>query len=67
MFLLVSNDQKDAGEYEQANNITTMGGRPGLFLMGWDSESVGCGFEFLHCILDGHFSQIFVVKIVMFV
>ena len=26
----------------------------------------GHGFESLHCILDGHFSHIFVVKIVMF-
>ena len=24
-----------------------------------------CGFESQHCILDGHFSHIFVVKIVM--
>ena len=35
--------------------------------MGGESCSEGCGFESQHCILDGHFSHIFVVKIVMFV
>ena len=33
--------------------------------MGRDSCSKGCEFESRHCILDGHFSHIFVVKIVM--
>ena len=30
---------------------------------GRDSRSKGHGFEFRHCILDGHFSHLFVVKI----
>ena len=33
---------------------------------GGDSCSEGCGFESQHCILDGHFSHTFVVRIVMF-
>ena len=32
-------------------------------VMGGDSRSKGCGFESRHCILEGHFSHIFVVKI----
>ena len=40
-----------------------MGGSPGLVVMGGDSRSKGCGFESRHCILEGHFSHIFVVKI----
>ena len=43
----------------------SVGGSPGLVVMGRDSRSEGCGFESWHCILDGHFSQIFVVKNVM--
>ena len=43
------------------------GGCPGLVVMGGDSFSEGCGFKFRHCTQDGHFSHIFVVKIVMFV
>ena len=44
------------------------GGSPGLVVMGGDSCSKGRGFESRYCILDGHFSRIFVVKIVgMFV
>ena len=35
-------------------------------VMGGDSCREGCGFESQHHILDGHFSQIFVVNIVMF-
>ena len=35
--------------------------------MGGDSFSKGHGFESQHCIVDGHFSHLFVVKIVMFV
>ena len=38
----------------------------GLVVMGGDSHSEGRGFESQHRILDGHFSQIFVVKIVVF-
>ena len=44
-----------------------MGGSPGLVLMEGDSCSSGRGFEYQHHILDGHFSRLFVVKIVMFV
>ena len=36
-------------------------------VMGGDSCSEGRWFEFLHHVLDGHFSHIFVVKIVMIV
>ena len=39
----------------------------GLVAMGRDSRSKGRGFESWHHILDGHFSHVFVVKIVMFV
>ena len=34
-------------------------------VMGEDSCSKGCEFEFWHRILDGNFSHLFVVKIVM--
>ena len=34
--------------------------------MGGDSCSKGCGFESQRHILDGHFSHLFVAKIVMF-
>ena len=44
-----------------------MGGSPGLVVMGDDSCSRGHGFESQHQILDGHFSHLFVVKIVLFV
>ena len=36
-------------------------------VMGGDSCSEVCGFNNQHCILDGHFSHLFAVKIVMFV
>ena len=42
------------------------GGSPGLGFTGGDSCSEGLGFESQYCILDGHFSHTFVVKIVMF-
>ena len=48
-------------------NFFVLGGSPGLVIMGGDSCSEGCGFESQHRILDGHFSRLFVVKIVMFV
>ena len=38
---------------------------PGLVVMGGDSCFEGHGFESQHHILDGYFSHIFVVKIVM--
>ena len=34
-------------------------------VMGGDSRSEDCGLESQHCILDGHFSHSFVVKIGM--
>ena len=40
-------------------------GSPGLVVMGGNSCSKGCEFESRHCILDGHFSRLFVEKIVM--
>ena len=40
-----------------------MGGSPGLVVMGGDSCSEGRGFESQCCILDGHFSHQFVVKL----
>ena len=40
---------------------------PGLGVMGGDSLSRGCGFEFQHRILDGHVSPYLVLKIVKFV
>ena len=49
------------------NGKTTLSESPGLVVMGGDSCSEGCVFESQHCILVGHFSHIFVVKIVMFV
>ena len=36
-------------------------------VMGRDSRTEGCGFESQHCRLDGHFSHIFVVNLVLFV
>ena len=39
-------------------------GSPGLVIIGGDSCN---GFEFHHLILDGYFSHIFVLKIVMVV
>ena len=39
----------------------------GLVVMGGDSCSKGCEFKSRHRILDGHFSHLFVVKIVMLV
>ena len=40
---------------------------PGLVVTGGDSCSKGHGFESQYHILDGHFSKLFVVKIVTFV
>ena len=44
-----------------------MGRIPGLVVTGVDLCVRGCGFESRHHILDGHFSHLFVVKIVLFV
>ena len=49
------------------SNKISFAGSPVLVVMGRDSRSKGCGFESRHCTLDGHFSHVFVVKIVMFV
>ena len=43
-----------------------LGGSPGIVVMGGDSCPEGNGFESQHHILDGHFSYLFVVRIVMF-
>ena len=45
--------------------IISSGGSPGLVVMGGDSSTDGRGFESQHHILGGHFSRIFVVKIVL--
>ena len=36
-------------------NIWSLGGSPGLVVMGGDSCSEGNGFKSQYCILDGHF------------
>ena len=36
---------------------------PPQVVMGGDSCSEGCGFESQHCLLDGHFSHLFVIKL----
>ena len=41
-----------------------MGGSPGLVVMGGHSCTEGHVFESQYHILDGHFSHVFVVKIV---
>ena len=51
----------------KARTFQHVAGSSGLVIMGGDSCSDGCGFKSQHCILDGHFSRAFVVKIVMFV
>ena len=48
-------------------NIPILGVSPGLVVMGGGSCSEGCGFESHPCILDGHFSYLRAVKIVMFI
>ena len=40
---------------------------PGLVVMGGDWYTEDCGFESQPHILDGHFSYVFFVKIVLFV
>ena len=36
-------------------------------VMGGDSDAKGCELESRHRILDGHFSHLFVAKVVLFV
>ena len=56
------------GRLRIVKSIEREDGSPGLVVKGGDSKSEGCGFESRHRILDGHFSHLFVVKIVtMFV
>ena len=50
---------------KRLGRISVLGGSPGLVVMGGDSCSKGREFESLHQILDGHFSHLFVVKLVM--
>ena len=44
-----------------------IGSVPGLVVMRGDSCSEGHGFESQHHMVDGHFSHLFAVKIVMYV
>ena len=53
-------------DWDRLPKVEKKGGSPGLFVKGVDSCSEGRGFESQHHILDGHFPQILVVKIVMF-
>ena len=48
------------------NKILRRGGSPGLVVIGRDSCSKGRVFKSWYRILDGNFSHIFVVKVVMF-
>ena len=47
--------------------VNNKDGSPCLVVMGGDSCSKGCRFLSQHCILDGHFSHLFVVRVVEFV
>ena len=51
--------------YFNVKSNIKLGGSPGLVVMGGDSHPKGRGFESRYRILDGHFSHLFVVKIVM--
>ena len=58
------NDKRGRGWPNLKKEIKgSKGGSPGLVVMGGDSCSKVCGFESHHCILDGHFSHLFVVKL----
>ena len=57
----------DVVEYSIAEAKLSQGGSPGLVVIGGDTCSEGCVFESQHHILNGHFSHLCVVKIVMFV
>ena len=54
------------GNYHRKNNLL-LGGSPGPVVMGRDSYSKGRGFDSRRRKLDGHFSHLFVLKIVKFV
>ena len=51
------------------NNVQKhLGGSPGLVILGGDPCPEGCGFESQHWkLVDGYFSNIFVLKIDVFV
>ena len=50
-------------QFTERNRIELwVGGSPGLVVMGGDSCSKGCGFKSQRRILDGHFSHLFVEK-----
>ena len=51
----------------ELNFSANLGWSPGLVVMVGDSCPEGRGFESQHHLLDGHFSHLFVVKMVMFV
>ena len=51
--------------YFNVKSNIKLGGSPGLVVMGGDSHPKGRGFESRYRILDGHFSHLSVVKIVM--
>ena len=47
--------------------LVPLAGSRGLAVIGGDSCTKDCRFKSRHQILDGHFSHIFVVKMLMFV
>ena len=51
----------------RSKNVVNGREQPGLVVMGGDTCPEGCGFKSQHCILEGPFSHIFVVKMVLFV
>ena len=44
----------------------TLGEIPGLVVIKSGSQSEGRGFKSQHCMLDGHFSHQFAIKLVIF-
>ena len=51
------------GKQREEEGQRKVGGSPGLVVMGGNSCSKGCKFEYRHRILDGHFSHLFQMKI----
>ena len=58
---------KHAKHKNKQQTIQTMVGSSGLVVMGGGLRSEGGEFKSLHHVLDGHFSLLFVVRILMFV
>ena len=56
---------KRCPKWKKSPNLVTLGGSPGLVVMGGDSCTEGCGFESQHCILAGHFFTLICCKIVL--